>query len=114
VNLLFVCSRNRQRSPTAEAVFHGIDGIQARSAGTAADADSPVEADDIAWSDMILVMEPVHRRRLALLFPAGLKDKRVVCLGIPDDYEFMEPALVDLLWQRVPAGVPGLTGHRPA
>jgi predicted protein tyrosine phosphatase len=68
MRLLFVCSRNRLRSPTAENVFAGYDGLETRSAGTAKDAEYQVGADDLEWADLILVMEycskkhPMHRR----------------------------------------------------
>src|SRR5258706_220622 len=32
--ILFICSQNRWRSPTAEKIFDGVDNISARSAGT--------------------------------------------------------------------------------
>jgi predicted protein tyrosine phosphatase len=50
---------------------------------------------------VIFVMEPAHRRRLAARFRAALKDKKVVCLGIPDDYDYLQPELVDLLKRKV-------------
>lgn len=31
--VLFVCSRNRRRSPTAEHVFRNVPGIETASAG---------------------------------------------------------------------------------
>lgn len=102
VKLLFVCSRNRWRSPTAEKVFDGIDGIQARSAGTETGARIKVTAGHIGWADLIFVMEKKHLRRLQERFPDELADKRVVCLNIPDDYQFMQPELVALLQSTVP------------
>lgn len=86
VKLLFVCSRNRWRSPTAEKVFDGVDGHQARSAGTETGARIKVTAGHIGWADLVFVMEKKHLRRLGEKFPAELADKRVVCLNIPDDY----------------------------
>jgi predicted protein tyrosine phosphatase len=35
-----------------------------------------------------------------------LKDKRVACLGIPDRYRFMEPALIERMQRVVPAYLP--------
>lgn len=102
LKLLFVCSRNRWRSPTAEKVFDGADGIQARSAGTEAGARIKVTAGHLGWADIVFVMEKKHLRRLQEKFPDGLADKRVVCLNIPDDYQFMQPELIALLQSAVP------------
>jgi predicted protein tyrosine phosphatase len=81
--LLFVCGRNKWRSPTAEAVFARYDGIETQSAGIGRDADSPVSPDAIEWADIILVMEPAHRDKLNRDFGLLLRSKRVVVLGIP-------------------------------
>lgn len=34
IKLLFVCSKNKWRSLTAEKIFNGVNGYDARSAGT--------------------------------------------------------------------------------
>jgi predicted protein tyrosine phosphatase len=94
VNLLFVCSRNRLRSPSAEVLFATHPGIQTMSAGTAPDAEAVVSEDMIEWADIVFVMESVHRKRLNERFGAQLKSKRLVALGIPDKYEYMDPELV--------------------
>ena len=101
--LLFVCSRNRWRSPTAEEVFHGVDGIQARSAGTETRARIKVTAGHIGWADIVFVMEKKHLRRLQEKFADELADKRVLCLNIPDDFQFMQPELVTFLQSTVPS-----------
>lgn len=95
--LLFVCSRNRWRSPTAEAVFHGVNGLEARSAGTEANARIKITAGHIGWADLVFVMEKKHLRRLRDRFAGEISGKRVICLNIPDDYQFMQPELVSLL-----------------
>lgn len=95
--LLFVCSRNRWRSPTAEKLFDDVDGIQARSAGTEPGARIRVTAGHLGWADVIFVMEKKHLRRLRAKFADELAIKPVICLHIPDDYQFMQPELVALL-----------------
>jgi predicted protein tyrosine phosphatase len=95
--LLFVCSRNRWRSPTAEKIFDGVDHCAARSAGTEAGSRIRVSAGLLGWADVIFVMERKHLRRLRDKFPEALVNKRVICLHIPDDYKFMQPELIDLL-----------------
>jgi predicted protein tyrosine phosphatase len=106
LNVLFICSQNRLRSPTAEQVFADWPGIETQSAGLGNDADIPVTPELLAWSGLIFVMEKVHRSRLSNKFSRHLKDKRIVCLDIPDDYDFMEPALVQLLTRKVTPFLP--------
>jgi predicted protein tyrosine phosphatase len=101
-NVLFLCSRNRLRSPTAEQVFADWPGIETASAGLAPDADNPLTPELLAWADVVFVMERAHRTKLSSRFAAHLKGKRVVCLDIPDDYDYMQPALVKLLREKVP------------
>ena len=114
MRLLFVCGRNRIRSPTAEKVFAGISGIEVRSAGVSPDADEPLSTDLIEWADVIFVMEASHRRKMVRRFAASLRHKRVVCLGIPDDFGFMDQRLIQLLRERVPRSVSVLDGAKLA
>lgn len=106
MNVLFVCSRNRLRSPTAEQVFADWPGIEAASAGLNHDAENPLTPELLAWADLVLVMEKAQRSRLSQKFRAHLDGVRVACLDIPDDYDFMDPALVKLLQARVPRHLP--------
>lgn len=101
-NILFVCSQNRLRSPTAEQVFSTRRDIEVASAGTNHDAENPLTPELVAWADIIFVMERMHRAKLQKKFRASLKKARVICLDIPDNYTFMDPALVRLLEERVP------------
>ena len=94
---LFICSRNRLRSPTAEEVFSGWPGIETDSAGLAPDAVTVLSIEQLAWADIVFVMEPVHKARLSKRFGAQLKGKKLVCLDIPDRYTFMQPELIVLL-----------------
>ena len=104
--VLFVCSQNRLRSPTAEQVFSCRGDIEVDSAGTNHDADNPLTIDLVAWADMIFVMEKTHRGKLQRRFRTALGGKRVICLDIPDDYAFMQPELVRLLEARVNRHLP--------
>ncbi|WP_119275251.1 low molecular weight protein tyrosine phosphatase family protein [Taklimakanibacter deserti] len=99
--ILFVCSQNRLRSPTAEQIFSKRRDIEVDSAGTNNDADQPLTAELVEWADIIFVMEKAHRRKLQQRFRLQLKNTRVVCLGIPDDFAFMDPMLVRILEARV-------------
>jgi predicted protein tyrosine phosphatase len=96
-NALFICSQNRLRSPTAEHIFSTWPDIETDSAGLLADADVPLSPEQIEWADIIFVMERSHRNKLSKRYRKYLKGKRVICLEIPDDYEYMDPVLIRLL-----------------
>ena len=68
-----------------------------RSAGTEKGARIRVTEGLLGWADLIFVMEKRHGDRLRSKFPQSLKGKNVICLQIPDNYEYMEPELVELL-----------------
>jgi len=104
--LLFVCSENRLRSPTAEAIFSEYEGIEAIGAGTNSDAATPVSGDLIEWADIVLVMEKAHRNKVSKKHKQLLKGKRLVVLDIPDNYECMDPELIKLLKAKVARIVP--------
>ena len=95
--ILFICSRNKLRSPTAEAIFRGHPGVETDSAGLADDAEVPLCADQVEWADVILVMEPIHRTRLNRRFKDRMGRKKIAVLGIPDKYDYMDEALIRLL-----------------
>ena len=102
MNLLFVCSQNKLRSPTAESVFSEVDYINVRSAGLNNNAEIPLGVEDIVWADCMFVMEQAQKKKWQTYFKAHLKDQRVICLNIPDKYKYMEPALIELFKQKVP------------
>lgn len=95
--ILFLCSRNKLRSPTAEAIFADNQAIEVDSAGLNNDAEVPLSEEQVLWADLIIVMEKVHRHRLNLKFKSSLAGKRIAVLNIPDEYDYMDPALVALL-----------------
>jgi predicted protein tyrosine phosphatase len=97
LRVLFVCSQNRWRSPTAERIFGGHQGIDARSRGVAGSARRKLTATDVAWADLILVMEEEHRERLVEHHRDQIGSTPVHVLDIPDEYEYMDPELVEML-----------------
>ena len=101
MKLLFICSKNRLRSPTAEAIFAEYKGLEVDSAGLDRGAETSLSSEAIIWADLIFVMEKSHRRKLSKNFQTWIKHKRVVCLDIPDEYDYMEPSLVALLKKKV-------------
>jgi predicted protein tyrosine phosphatase len=103
LKLLFVCGKNRLRSPTAEAIFAEYEGIDVDSAGIDRDAETPLGVATIQWADIVFVMEKNHLRKLRTKFKSDscLHNKRVISLDIPDNYEYMQPELIDLLNRKV-------------
>jgi predicted protein tyrosine phosphatase len=97
MNLLFVCSRNQWRSPTAEAIFKNSQEHQAKSAGTEATARIKITEKLINWADIIFVMEKKHKDRIEQRFASIIDEKEIIILDIPDEYQFMDEELVDLL-----------------
>jgi predicted protein tyrosine phosphatase len=98
---LFICSANRLRSPTAEHICAKWSNVETDSAGLNNDAEVPLSPEQIDWADIIFVMEKAHRNKLSKHYRKHLNGKRVVCLDIPDDYEFMQPELVQLLNEKM-------------
>jgi predicted protein tyrosine phosphatase len=105
-NFLFICSQNRLRSPTAEQIFSKRSDIEVASAGTNHDADNPLTPELIEWADVIVVMERVHRNKLQKRFGKSLNGQHIVCLDIPDEYEFMDDRLIRLLEARMARYLP--------
>lgn len=97
LKLLFVCSRNRRRSLTAEKHFHERTGWEVRSAGTQPGARVPLTAGLIGWADVIFFMERSHLNRARERYAGELEDRELHVLHIPDDYEFMQEELLDEL-----------------
>jgi predicted protein tyrosine phosphatase len=98
---LFICTQNRLRSPTAEQIFANWPDVETDSAGLGNDATVPLSPEQIEWANIIFVMEKAHRNKLASKFQKFLSSKRIICLDIPDDYEFMQPELIRLLEAKV-------------
>lgn len=97
MNVLFVCSKNQWRSPTAEKIYSQHATLQVRSRGTAKSARQTIGLTDLQWADVIFVMESKHKQRLQGDYSNAIAYKPIHVLDIPDDYQFMDPELVDLL-----------------
>lgn len=101
MRLLFLCSRNHWRSPTAEAVYQNDPRVEVRSAGVSVAARRRVSEKLLRWADLVLVMEPWQKKKLREDFPELFHELRVEVLDIPDDYEFMDPILMEMIHDRV-------------
>jgi predicted protein tyrosine phosphatase len=101
LNVLFICDANRLRSPTAETIFSKDPRVEVKSAGVGKEATVPVSVELLEWADLIFVMEKRHRNIIQSKFKEIYQRKRIICLYIPDDFDFMAPELVALLEERV-------------
>lgn len=101
LSVLFVCGKNRRRSPTAEQVFADYPGVVTASAGVDRDADQPLTNEMVRAADLIVVMEEAYRRKLLRTWRTALNGQRVVCVNIPDEFEPMHVELVERLKRAV-------------
>jgi predicted protein tyrosine phosphatase len=97
INFLFICSRNKWRSKTAEDIFKDIEGLNVRSAGTSSSARIKVNEKLLNWAEMIFVMEKHHKQWLNQRYSSLLNGKQIVVLEIPDEYQYMDTELVNML-----------------
>jgi predicted protein tyrosine phosphatase len=101
MNLLFVCSRNQWRSPTAEEIYKNQQGINVRSAGTEPSARVRLTAKTIQWADVIFVMEKKHKQRIIENFETEAESKSIIVLDILDEYPFMDAELIEEIKTKV-------------
>jgi predicted protein tyrosine phosphatase len=58
-------------------------------------------ASKLGWADVIVAMEKRHKERLQQKYPEALAAKLCVCFFISDDYEFMDPNLIEVLREKM-------------
>ncbi len=73
----------------------------ARSAGTSKKAVRSINAGDLNWADVVLVMEEKHKQQLKSRFPHEVKFTNIHVLDIPDEYQFMDPELAEMIKETV-------------
>jgi predicted protein tyrosine phosphatase len=101
MRVLFICAGNLHRSPTAERLYETTPGIEAESAGLSSLARVQVTPELLAWAEAVFVMDHRLLKLLRRRFRAELKGKQVICLRVPDDFQYMAPALQRLLVERL-------------
>ena len=97
MNMLFICTMNKWRSPTAEHLYRNHPGIDVRSAGTSHKARRTVSYKDMKWADIICVMETKHCNKLKADFRELMNYKELHVLDIEDNYRYMDTELIELL-----------------
>ncbi len=100
MNLLFVCSKNKWRSRTAETIFKNTNQLWVKSAGTDTDARVKLTQDHLSWATKILVMEHKHADKIRTKFGLAFVHK-IEVLEISDDYQYMDRELIELLKKSV-------------
>lgn len=100
-NLLFICGKCRQRSPTAEQIFANYDNVETDAAGLSFDADVKLGTDQLDWASHIIVMEKSQMTKIKKNFKKYINGKKIICLDIPDKFEYMQDELIELLQQRI-------------
>jgi predicted protein tyrosine phosphatase len=100
LHILFVCGRNKWRSPTAEHIYKNDQRLEVRSAGVSERSRHTISRADIEWADLILVMESGYKTRISEMF-RGIPVPRIENLDIPDEYEYMDEELIELIKKSV-------------
>lgn len=96
--LLFICSGNLDRSPTAEKLFRNSEIYEAKSAGTHPDAIIKVSQNLIDWADVVFVMSEREDGHLTFLKQNfNIKEKKIFDLDISDVYDRDDPELIKLI-----------------
>lgn len=94
MNVLFVCSANKERSPSAEQVFKDVPNWVVKSAGTERDAVITLTRSLLEWADIVIVMEAHHRNKVLEISDVSSK---VHVLEIEDKYYRCSPELIGVL-----------------
>ena len=101
LKLLFVCTINRMRSATAHKIYETDNRFEVKSAGTDNSASTVISIELLNWADTIIVMEKHHRNFIRQKYPEIYKNKKIVCLYIPDDYDYMQQELIYILKDKI-------------
>jgi protein-tyrosine phosphatase len=100
MNLLFVCGRNKWRSPTAARLYQNDERVSVRSAGMSAKSAHQISVQDLEWADLVLVMEQNYKAHILGIY-RDYKLPLIEVLDIPDEYEYMNEELISMIKQSV-------------
>lgn len=99
MNLLVICGQNKKRSRTAESIYKNDARLSIRSAGLSPQSRRKLSQDDLSWASLVLVMELKHKKKIRELF--GRELPSMDSLETPDEYEYLDPALIELLKSKI-------------
>ena len=94
MNLLFVCSKNKWRSRTAETIFKNNEKHSVKSAGTSDGAQVRLTDKLLDWADLVFVMEEKHEQIIQKKYKSPIFNEKIIVLDIPDDYQYMDEELI--------------------
>ena len=100
MKILFVCSANIDRSPTAELIYSDRSNLEVKSAGVSDYAMTPISLKLVKWADIILCMEEKHKQKIENKYSDNLKNKIIDFLDVPDIYEYMNINLVNIIKEK--------------
>ena len=103
MKILFVCSANMDRSPTAEYIYANHPGLEVKSAGTYNHAQQRIDAELLQWADAILCMEERHKQSIEEKYPEMISGKIIDFLDVPDLYPYRHPVLIKMIKEKVDA-----------
>lgn len=99
--VLTVCSANMLRSPTIAHVLSAEPyNYNTRSAGIAGFALIPVTEELLMWADEIVCADSEHTTVINKMLQKLDIDKPLLNLRIPDNYEYRNPKLIELIKKR--------------
>lgn len=99
--VLFVCTQNRVRSLTAEHLYRPRPDLEVRSAGIAENAGVPLTRELFEWADHVFVFSKQQQKVIKERYRDAFNSKPVVCLRLPDRFEYKSPKLVMALREKV-------------
>ena len=99
MNILFVCSRNKRRSRTAEKIFSNDQRVYVKSAGFSSKSPVKISEKLVNWADLILLMEYEHSKRLLDLY-RKIDIPKTEVLEIEDRFEYMDKELIEILTEK--------------
>ena len=95
--ILFVCSRNKWRSPTAEKIYWNHNKISVRSAGLSSKGNHQINEKDISWADLIIFMENWHKSKLIAQYRGTVRIPKTEVLNIPDEFKYMDDEMIEIM-----------------
>lgn len=106
MNILFVCSANKQRSKTAEDYFsvkslsHNFHSVGTNPKICNTEGTNLITEDDLVWADLVFTMEDKHRK-IINKHTNKTYNSKITVLNIPDIYKYYQKELLEILDRKV-------------
>ena len=100
MKIVFVCTANIDRSPTAEHIYSDRSDLEVKSAGVSDYAMTPITLELVNWADIILCMEKKHKKKIEKIFSGIAESKVIDVLDVPDIYSYMDINLVNMIREK--------------